>query len=256
MTAALPLDGLIVWMLAGVRLLAMFTVAPLFGHLAIPSRIRLCLALVIAAGVAPETELGVAALDAFSLAGLVAAEASIGLAMGMLAQLIFAAFGMFGEFISVQGGLGAAHLVDPSSGAPSVALAAGLQSFALVVYLSIGGHHLLIQGAANSFELLPIGGGPPDKRALLHVAALASVVYEVAVRLSLPVTVAMFVGNAGLGILGRAIPQLNLMTLQLPVHIAAMLLILTMGARTITHEMGSILTQWTGSIDRIVGGVP
>jgi flagellar biosynthetic protein FliR len=180
----------------------------------------------------------------------------IGLAIGFAAQLVFHAFGLLGEFLSTQGGIGAARMLDPTSGTSSVALAVALQDVALLTYLAIGGHHALLRGAAESFARLPVGAGGPPVGAFLAIAGMGSMLYATAARLALPVTVALLVTNAGLGLLGRAIPQLNLMTLQLPAHVAGLLLLLALGATALVDEAAALLGPWTGHVVDVVTGAP
>jgi flagellar biosynthetic protein FliR len=193
---------------------------------------------------------------ALELAGLVLGEALIGVAMGFAARVIFAAFSLLGEFISLQGGLGAARVLDPTSGASSVVLAAAFQSFSLLTFLAIDGHHALLLSAAESFQQLPLGGGGPSLGVLAAIGQTGSMVYALALRLALPVTVAMLVTNAALGLLGRAIPQLNLMTLQLPAHVAFLLLLVALGARGMLDLMAESLLPWLSGLAVTVGGRP
>ncbi len=256
MSAEVPLEALLGWLLASVRMLALFTAAPLFGNLAIAPRIRLGLALVVAFAIAPAPPPGLIRGDLLHFAGLVACEALIGVSIGFAAQLIFNVFGLLGEFLSTQGGIGAARMLDPTSGVSSVALAVALQDIAVLTYLGIGGHHALLRGAAESFARLPVGGGGPHAGAFLVIAGMGSVLYSAAVRLALPVTVALLVSNAALGLLGRAIPQLNLMTLQLPAHVAGLLLLLALGATALVDEAAALLGPWTGHAVAVVVGAP
>jgi flagellar biosynthetic protein FliR len=256
MSAELPVDAVLGWLLSSVRLLALFAVAPLFGNLAIPPRVRLGLALVVAWAIAPAPPAGAIQGDALHFAGLVVGEALIGVAIGFAAQLIFHVFGLLGEFLSTQGGIGAARMIDPTSGISSVALAVALQDVALLTYLGIGGHHALLRGAAESFARLPVGGSGPPAGAFLAIAGMGSVIYSAAARLALPVTVALLVTNAALGLLGRAIPQLNLMTLQLPAHVAGLLLLLALGATALIDETAALLLPWTGRAVGVVVGTP
>ena len=56
----------------------------------------------------------------------------------------------------------------------------------------------------------------------------------------------MLVSNAAVGMLGRVIPQLNLIVLQLPVHVAMTLGLLAIGAHGISSVIEKEMSQWTG----------
>ena len=75
------------------RIGAMFSIAPLFGSRTIPVRIRLGAALVISMAMAPMLP-APPVIDVLSVAGVVdvAIQLSIGLSLGFMLQMTFAAF--------------------------------------------------------------------------------------------------------------------------------------------------------------------
>jgi flagellar biosynthetic protein FliR len=227
------LEGVGAWLVASLRVTAMFAVAPITGDRSVPPRLRLALGLAVAAAMTPA---GVAPIfsegSALELAGAIAAELAMGLLLGFGASLAFSAFELLGEFVSVQGGLGAATAIDPSSGSASPVLSATLRVFALLIYLAIDGHHELLRAAALSFERLP-PGQLPDPESFRALAALGASLFEIALRLAAPFAVAMLIANLAVGVLGRLVPQLNLMLLQLPATIALTLGMLALGASSL-----------------------
>ena len=137
---------------------------------------------------------------------------------------------MLGDFISTQGGLSAARVVDPSSGVSSTALARMFNGFGMIVFLALDGHHELFKLLAITFEELPLGLRSPDLDAFMALAHSGSVMFEIAARLAAPITVAIFVQNVATGVLSKSLQQLNLMVVQLPAHIGIVLLIIGFGA--------------------------
>ena len=101
----------------------------------------------------------------------------------------------------------------------------------------------------------PVGQPSLAIEAFESVAKMGAVVFRVAVHLAAPVTAAMVVSNVAVGILGRAIPQLNLMALQLPAHVATTLLILGLGAAPLTDVMARSIEGATGDAVAAVLGV-
>lgn len=257
MTLEVPPELLWTVPLAGVRVLALMVTAPVLGHATVPMRIRVAMGLVVALVMAPMTTAFAVPTDPSTLlvASLVAKEALVGVTIGFGLRVIFGIFAPLGELISIQGGLGAATVLDPSSGSSSAALGVLLQIFGLVLFLALDGHHTLLRGIAASFRYLPLGGASLPAETFATVAALGSSVFEVSARLAAPVTVVMLVVNVGVGILGRSIPQLNLMALQLPAHIAITLLILGLAANPLANVIGATLTGFTEeAFAAILGG--
>jgi flagellar biosynthetic protein FliR len=256
-TWTISLDAFWAIALASVRIVALLAAAPIFGHRSVPVRIRAALALVLSVSVIPSAADAAFPVDAMPavLAMALAREALIGVALGFATRLVFAAFALFGEFASIQGGLGAARALDPESGASSVVIGSLLKVFALMVFLAVEGHHVVIRGLAASFESLPVGAASLGASRIWDVVGLGGVVFDTAVRLAAPVTVVMMVTNVGIGILGRAIPQLNLMAVQLPALIALLLITFLLAAGPLTSAIGHSLTSATNrAVLSVLGG--
>lgn len=256
MTAEIGLIPVVHALLGSIRVLVMLISGPVFSHPALPMRIRVSAALMIAWAADPGASGAIASLDwnGASIALAVASEVMIGLAVGIGAGLVFAGILQLGEFLAIQGGLAAAQAIDPASGAPSVAIGTALNTLAMMVFLSIGGHHELIRGIDLSFEALPIGGGLPDVGILMRIATLGSVIFEIAFRFAAPVTVVIFVQNVVTGVLGRAMPQLNLLLVNLPLHAGILFLMLGLGASELIAVFEDLVESWPSRIFSVLLG--
>lgn len=131
---------------AMVRIGAAFVAAPVFSAVAIPLPARIALTGAIGvlvmnvAHIAPPAEI-------FSLATFlaIAAEALIGLAMGFVLQVAFAAPMVASEVISMSMGLGFANAVDPASGHATPAIGTFLSLMLTLIFLSLDGHLVLVE---------------------------------------------------------------------------------------------------------------
>lgn len=255
MSVSFPMETLWVALLASVRLTALLAAAPVFSHRAVPLRIRAALALIVTWAFAPQLAPGAPPDAALAVTAALGQEVLIGATLGFALRLVFAGFGLLGEFISVQGGLGAAAVLDPASGSQSVVLTSLLQFYALAVFLAVEGHHAILRAAARSFEVLPAGAGGLATEVWGAVGMLGGTLFDVAVRLAAPITAVMLVSNVAVGILGRVIPQLNLMALQLPAHIGVTLLVLSLSTNAFSGAVAETLTSLTdGAVDVVLGG--
>lgn len=256
MTIELALQPLLSALLGSLRVVALMWVGPLFGHPAVSARLRVMLAVMVAFAAAPVGVGGLAGIDwdLPSVAAAAAVEILIGLAVGLGATLVFAAIMQLGEFLAVQGGLGAAQTIDPATGASSPAIGMALEAFALLIFLAIDGHHVLLRGIAESFRVLPIGGAPPSPDALLEAARLASAVWRISVQIAAPVTVAIFIQNVATGVLGRAMPQLNILIVNLPLHVGIVFLMIGLGANDLLHAMKDSIEVWPDTVFGVVLG--
>jgi flagellar biosynthetic protein FliR len=169
-------------------------------------------------------------------------------------MLVFSAMMLLGELLAVQGGLGAAQTIDPATGGSSPAIGMALESFALLIFLAIDGHHDLIRGIAATFEFMPVGGALPSTDVFLEIARLGHSVWQVAFQIAAPVTVAIFVQNIATGVLGRAMPQLNILIVNLPLHVGLVFLILGLGASDFVHVMKDSIEVWPETVFGVLAG--
>lgn len=258
MTFEIALLPVLSALLGSVRVLAMMWVGPLFSHPAVGARVRVMAAVMVAWVAAPVSvgRLAGAQWDLASLVAAVAVELLIGLAVGVGSMLVFSSMMMLGEFLAVQGGLGAAQAIDPHTGASSPAIGMALESFALLVFLAIDGHHDLIRGIAATFSFLPVGGALPSADVFLEMARLGGNIWGVAFQIAAPVTVAIFVQNVATGVLGRAMPQLNILIVNLPLHVGIVFLIMGLGANDFIHAMKDSIEIWPDTVFGILAGDP
>lgn len=256
MSVTLPADTVVLLLLGSVRMGALLLSAPIFGHMAVAPRVRVMLALGVMLALPLEPAPGFAASEAPTLVLLAAGarELALGLAIGFGTRLLFAAFSLFGEIVSIESGLSHARVLDPNTGATSVALASLFDLFVIAVFFSVGGHHWMIATFANSFQAWPIGGAAPTASIFAEIASFGGQLFSMALQLAMPIVVAMSLSNLGLGILARAVPQLNLMMLQLPAHVVMGLAMLSFGAGALIRASGREIVAWSEQLARALGG--
>lgn len=219
------------------RILALFTAAPLLSHRSLPVRARIAIAFVIAVVVAPFAGVpsGVSLASMTGL-GLVAQQVVVGLALGFAARLLFAVFEIAGECVGLQMGFSFAGFFDPHGGTQS-AVGSWLHAVAMLLFLALDGHLLLIDTLVATFRSLPIAANPIGALGRLRLDLLASDVFRLALVLALPATMLMLFVNLTLGFVSRVAPQLNIFAVGFPVTLLAGLAALTFGSQ---HLMGPL----------------
>jgi flagellar biosynthetic protein FliR len=219
------------------RILALLTAAPVLSMRAIPARLRIGLAIVIAATLAPSVAAPVP-IDLVSWGGLgfVAQEVAVGLAIGFAARLVFAAFNLAGEVIGLQMGLSFAGFFDPQ-GAQATAVGSFMNTLATLVFVALNGPLLLIAATLRSFGTLPVGGVPFEFAARMHPVALGAEVFALGLLIAVPFLALILFINLMLGVMSRVAPQLSLFSIGFPVTIGGGLLLLMLGLPWIERPM-------------------
>jgi flagellar biosynthetic protein FliR len=140
--------------------------------------------------------------------------------LGMCVSFIFAGIQTGGEIMGFQMGFTMVTLADPLSGTEASISSHLLNMFALMVFLTLDGHLVLLRGLADSFSLIPPGGLHVGGRLTGSVMELSAALFSVAVQIAAPVIAALFMVELALALMGRAAPQMNLLTLGFPLKIA------------------------------------
>jgi flagellar biosynthetic protein FliR len=201
------------FVLVAFRLAGMMLFAPLFGSSRIPRRVKAMLVLVLALGVMGGMKQRVELPDStWELAAAIGAEMAFGLAMGMVLSLVFIAAQWAGEMIGQQMGLNLGSVFDPQFGGQGSVLGDMYFMLTLVVFLSVGGHRSMLEGVRDSFELLPLMTVGVDRSLFDTLTGLLGGATVLALRLAAPMLVTMLVVDLVLGLIGKTMPQMNVMS--------------------------------------------
>ncbi len=230
-----------VFLLIMTRMTAMMTVAPFYSSGGIPLQMRAILAFLITVVIFP-----VVAATGKDLPGsmggyyvLLIQEVAIGLYIGFLISVIFAAFQLAGDFFAVQIGFGINEVLDPI-GQITVPLVGQFKNLiGLLVLLSMNGHHLIIQAVYRSYELAPyIGIHKSAAGGLLKYMLYAfSGMFVVALKIALPVLAVIFLVTVSEGVLAKVAPQMNIMMLGFPIKIVVAFAVLILSTPLIVRIM-------------------
>ncbi len=203
-----------------VRLLALFSTAPIFSERAVSKKVKIGLAVMITWLLAPQ--LPPTNVTLFSVGGfwLLIQQILIGIALGFTMQFAFAAVRMAGELIGLQMGLSFATFFDPGSRLNMPVLARFMDMLAMLLFLSFNGHLWLISLLADSFHILPIGGDPLNANAFLALAKAGGLIFLNGMRLALPLIILLLTINLALGLLNRVAPQLSVFAIGFPVTLS------------------------------------
>jgi flagellar biosynthetic protein FliR len=235
-----------------IRITTALMTAPVFSAEAANVRVRLMFAIALTALIYPTRDWPV--IDPVSPAGLSAIfnEIAIGAIMGFTLQIIASALIIAGQAISATMGLSMANLLDPNSGNVPV-LSEFLMIMSTLIFLGMGGHILFVTVIAESFNALPTGQSLLSLASVSGMLAWSSMLFLGALLVSLPVISAILLINAGLGIVTRAAPSLNIFSVGLPATIIAGFIMLIISMTGIGNRMVWLWQQGFEKIHTILG---
>lgn len=217
----------LVFLLVFSRMAGMILFNPLFGRRNIPAVFKMGLALILAFLITMTipADTGAVILPVFIFGCL--KEFFVGYAAGFVLQLFFGSILIAGEIIDMQVGFGMAKFYDPQSNVSMPVSGSFFNIFLMLVFFTTNAHLTFIKVIALSFQIIPPGMthlGPEIGRYLID---LLGSVFVLALKLALPVTAAEMISEIGLGIVMRAVPQMNIFSvgLQLKAFIGILVLI-------------------------------
>jgi len=218
-----------------------------FGAKAIPTKIKLFLALTVTVAVIPAIPpTNVDSLLSFQTSILVAEQTIIGIMLGFVTVMVVNTFTLAGQIVAMQSGLGFASLVDPTSGMNVPAVGQFFLILSSLLFWAMDGHLAYLQFVVMSFETLPIGMESFDSIKYREIVEWGAWMFATALSLSMAPLTAMLLINFSFGIMTRAAPQLNIFAIGFPITMCSGLLIMWL-------TMGNFLThfnaQWERALD-------
>lgn len=238
------------------RIAALIAAAPVFGHMALPARVKIGLAAFITLIVAP-TLPAMPQATVFSASGvwIMVMQFLIGAALGITMQLVFASVEMAGTLVGLQMGLGFATFFDPSSNASAQIIASFLNMIAVLAFLAFNGHLQMIAALIESFQSVPIAAamyGPPGMRTLVE---WGGAIFTAGLLLSLPVVIALLVANLSLGILNRAAPQIGVFQIGFSVTLMVGMLLLMLMLPNMIPFFARLIETGVDEMGRVAAGM-
>jgi flagellar biosynthetic protein FliR len=128
--------------------------------------------------------------------------------------------------ISTSLGISAAQLFNPNMGSQASPVDSLYYAFAVLFILLINGHHIFLTGLVQSYDILPIANWTFKAQNFTEVAMVAKDVVGLGLQLAAPVLVSILLINISLAIVGRAVPQINVLVTSMPINIGVGLLVL------------------------------
>lgn len=234
---------LLAFFLVLLRISAFIVAWPVFGVQTVPAPVKILLALAISLSVFPVVAWGkvTTSLESLQIVWLAVREIFIGLSMGFLARMFFYAINIAGEITSVSMGLANAQLFNPATETRSSTVDQFKIGLATLFFLAINGHHLLLAGLIQSFDMVPLSAQAINLQGMEQVGVFMQEIMEVGVQICAPVLVTVLFMNIAMAIVGRAVPQINVLITSLPVNILSGFLILIVALPLILWQMEGLL---------------
>jgi len=242
------------------RLAVAISLTPFLGGQSVTARIKMGLALVISmllfTNVAPAS---VGQLDTLTVMCLLIKEAVIGATIGILSQIVFNSVQMAGAMVDYGRGMSQATFFAPQLES-NVSLLGQLQfQAALVLFLVLNGHLYFLRALAASFQSVPLLEFPKFSVGTLagmeQMAHYTAESLTIAVQLSAPALLALFLVDISFGMLGKVASGFQVHQESQPVKALLGLIVIVLALAYIVNSMPAYFTGMFQEIGRFMGNI-
>jgi flagellar biosynthetic protein FliR len=235
------------FMLVFARIGTMVMLLPGLGELTVSPRVRLTVALVLAAVMMPlHREAYQIDLRAFGPVLLtLGQELLTGAVLGLVARLTISALQVAGSVVANQVGLGFVTAVDPTQGQQGMLVGNFLSVLGVTLIFATDLHHLLIAALNDSYALFRPGEMPVVGDVAGVITGTVASAFRIGVQLAAPFLVFGLLFNLGLGVLSRLMPQMQVYFVGMPLSIMAGFLILLL-------VLGAMMTAFLGHVEGVL----
>ena len=229
---------------------------PIFGRNNIPAVYRTGFSMVLAVSamssvVTQQTvSMPVSFLD---LSIRILLELTVGLFLGMVMNFFLYIPSLVGSLVDMQMGMTMNQIYDPASKTSMSVTGVLLNAMMMMFFFAANGHHTLLRLILTSGEVVPFGAvalGADAAEAMLVVFVECT---TLAVKLTLPILAAELLGQIGMGVLMKVIPQINVFAINIELKIIIGLGLLLMLLAPISEYILDLEREMLISLETILG---
>ena len=235
---------LILLLIASLRVGAFLISAPFFGGRMVPLQIRIVFSFCLGFWILGTLQFP----DQNTLLGpklvlIVLQELFIGLTVGLVLNICFAAVSLAGEKIAATSGLAFASQVDPTGGGQSPVISQIFMIFLIVVFFSVNGHLIVLGLIYKSFEFYPLGQFTSYGDLISAGLSASYILFKSAAIIVLPVVIVLLFVNIAIGFITKSAPQLNLFSFGFPMTLIGAFLILFYSVDAIAFAFKDLIQE-------------
>lgn len=242
-------DGIQIFLLVFVRMIAMLAFNPLMQRRNLPRRVvaglALCLTFLLAPTLPPMPD--VSGLEA---AFAILREVFIGFICGFVFQIFYFLLFFVGDFLDMQFGLSMAKVFDPGTNVQQSVTGNWLNILFVLYFFSTGSHIIMLRLFASSYQIVSVGGFDMTLNVAKLVIEIFIAAFSLAIHLLLPFAVAEFCVEVAMGVLMKLIPQIHVFVINMQIKILMAFALLILFAPTIASFMDNYIVIMLENMQR------
>jgi len=252
--ADLSLAQVQLFFLIFLRVSAFLVFLPVFDSNDIPLLFKAGLALTVSLSLFSITSVGdIRPLtDVIGFGVKIAGEIMLGFIIGLSVKLVFVGIQIAGQLAGFQMGFAIANVMDPVTSTEASIIAQLKNYIALLIFLVIDAHHSLLRALAESFEIVRPLGFACSTSVAGQIMRLTSNMFLIALKVGAPLMATLLLASVALGLIARAVPQMNIFIVAMPLKILMGLLFFAFALPLVASLLGQLFNGLAADILFIV----
>lgn len=242
---------IVAFWLAFTRWFAVMMQLPIFDNISIPSLVKVLTTLIITFAFFPlvqaEMMKDIAYMGVNNFWYLTIFNTLVGIVIGYFVKSIMSIFISSGALITQQIGFNALHYFDPNAGGQVGPFEKLMEWTVLMMILSSGALLPMFKGVISSFSTVHIYNIGKMAHSIDFFMQFFKGVFLASIMLAGPMIFVNIVINAVMGIISRAVPQMNVISVSFAVNIGLGLLVFLVGSDEFFQTCFKIYTEKLGN---------
>lgn len=193
--------------------------------------------------------------EGFPFSLLASGEFLIGLLMGFVMSLVFAAIQIGGQIMDFQTGFGMMNVFNPALETQFPIFGFFLFILGVLYLILIDGHHLILQGLVYSYEHVPIGGLVVHPALSAEATRWGTEMFADGLMIAAPIGAAMLLAYITMGLLGRVVPQIHLFVVGFPFTIGLGLFLMSITVGMYLQVLDGMFARMFRNVETVVHGL-
>lgn len=209
------------------RIIGFFVTIPIFNSSNIPAYAKISISLLVSFVLLPiiKTTSPMDQEKLLELMLFLSKELLTGIILGFICYIFFSIVYLVGHIVDMELGFMIASVINPEDDTEIPLTANAFYMLASLIFLLINGHHSLIKGFIDSYYIVPLGSLNFNYLMIDSIITTIISTFIIALKMSAPILVSIFLTNILLGILARTMPQMNVFMVGMPLKILVGLII-------------------------------
>lgn len=182
-------------------------------------------------------------------------ELLIGFIIGFIMHLFLSTLIVAGEIMDMQIGLSMSKIYDPGSNVSMPVTASLMNAMLMMIFFISNGHLTLIKIFSNSINAIPLGTMSFSPELFKDLALMFSTILIYAIKLAMPILAAEIIAEIGVGIIMKAVPQINVFVVNIQLKVIIGFVVLLMLITPFAVFIEKILTIMFENINQILFAV-